>query len=74
MNRARLDLEFASAEEAARVAAALSPENAQYVRVRVEGGTLVAEADADSPLSLLHTLDDLLACAAAAQKAGALAR
>jgi hypothetical protein len=68
-----LRLAFASHEEAARVAAALAPENAGYVRVRVEGAVLHAEADAESPLSLLHALDDVLACAAAAEKAGRVA-
>ena len=73
MTQATLRLRFASPEEASRMAAALAPENATYLRVRVEGSVLVAEAEADAPLALLHTLDDALACLAAAQKAARVA-
>ncbi|MEA3199040.1 MAG: hypothetical protein QOE90_468 [Thermoplasmata archaeon] len=71
---ARLTLAFESPEEAARMAAALAPENETYLRVRVEGATLAAEAEADGPLALLHTLDDALACLSAAQRAGRAAQ
>lgn len=74
MTRATLRLQFASPEEASRMAASLAPENAAYLRVRVEGSVLVAEAEADAPLGLLHTLDDALACLAAAEKASRVAR
>lgn len=73
MSRATLTLAFASADEAARLAAALAPENEGWLDARVEGATLVLAAQADSPLSLLHTLDDALACLGAAQKAARLA-
>lgn len=55
------------------MAASLAPENGPYLTTRVEGSDLVAEAEADSPLGLLHTLDDALACLGAAQKAGRVA-
>lgn len=73
MTRATLRLAFASEDEARRMAAALAPENGAYLAVRVEGSTLVAEAEADAPLKLLHTLDDALACLAAAEKAARVA-
>lgn len=71
--RATLRLAFADETEARRMQAALSPENGSYLATRVEGNVLVAEATAESALSLLHTLDDALACLAAAQRASRLA-
>lgn len=68
-HRATLRLAFASPEQAARLAASLAPENESYVRVRVEGATLVAEAEAAAPLGLLRTLDEVVATLAAAEKA-----
>ena len=68
-SRATLRLRFDTPEEAARLAASLAPENDGYIRTRVEGDVLVAEAEADAPLSLLHTLDDALACLTAAERA-----
>lgn len=69
---ASLVLRFASETEARTMAASLAPENGDWLRARIEGATLVLEADADSPLALLHTLDDALACLSAAQRAARL--
>ncbi len=71
-HRAEVRLTLASAAQAEQVLGALSPENAAYVDARIEANVLVATATAAAPMSLLHTLDDLLACAAAAQKAASL--
>lgn len=68
-----LRLAFASADEAARMAAALAPENEGFVRTRVEGATLVVEAEAATPLSLLRTLDDVLVCLQGAKRASEIA-
>lgn len=68
--RATLRLAFSSGDEAARMAASIAPENGGWLRTRVEGAELVCEAEADTPLGLLHTLDDALACLGAAQRAG----
>lgn len=74
MTRATLRLRFASEADARRLMDALAPENGAYLHCRIEGDTLVAEAEADSPLALLHTLDDALACLTAAEKAARVAR
>lgn len=66
--RATLRIRYASAARAEAMRAALAPENEGWVRARVEGDALVAEAEADSPGALLHTLDDLLAALSAAEK------
>ena len=59
---ARLMIELESAQEAERVAKALEPDNEGFVRTRLDGRTLTAEAEARSIPALLHTLDDYLAC------------
>lgn len=66
--RARIVVRFATEADARILLAALAPENAGFVRARVEGAAIVAEADAAGPGPLLHTLDDLLASLSAAEK------
>ncbi|HUR67927.1 MAG TPA: KEOPS complex subunit Pcc1 [Candidatus Thermoplasmatota archaeon] len=73
-HEATLRLRFASADEAQRMAAALAPDDDGYLRVRVEGALLVLEAEAEAPLGLLRTLDEVLAQLSAAQKATRIAR
>jgi len=68
-HQATLRLRFDSAEQAARLAASLAPDDDGYVRTRIEGDTIVAEATSDTPLGLLRTLDEVLATLSAAQKA-----
>ena len=72
--RCTLELEFGDAPRARAVHEALAPDNAPYVRARVEGSRIVAEAAAKTPMSLLHTIEDYLACVAVAEKAVDAAR
>ncbi|MEM3567542.1 MAG: KEOPS complex subunit Pcc1, partial [Thermoplasmata archaeon] len=62
-------IKFESKATAEVVAGAIELENEGYVKMRVEGNEIIAEASAEKLLSLLHTLDDFLACAALAYKA-----
>ena len=62
----------AASAEAGKITHALSPENGDHIRVEVEGAMVHAEAAAASPLALLHTLDDALACLGAAQRSASL--
>ncbi|HET6405507.1 MAG TPA: KEOPS complex subunit Pcc1 [Candidatus Thermoplasmatota archaeon] len=73
-HRATLRLELGTPDRAARLAASLAPENEGFVSTRVEGATLVAEARSDTPMGLLRTLDEVVACIAAAEKADRLAQ
>lgn len=73
-HRAVLTLRFTSAQQAQRLAASLGPDDDGFLRMRVEGATLVAEAAGDSPMGLLRTLDEVLAALGAAEKADKLAR
>lgn len=68
-SRVMMRLRFASEEEARQLSEVIAPENEGYVATRVDGSDLVLEAAADAPLSLLRTLDDALACLAAAERA-----
>ena len=68
-SRARLTLTFEDASAAEAVAASLAPDDDGYIRTIRRGRTLVAEANAESPMSLLHTLDDYLACVSVAERA-----
>jgi len=69
MNRAELRICFASEEEALHVAKAIELENLGYVEMKVNGSEILALAEAENLLSLLHTLDDFLACASLALRA-----
>ncbi len=61
----------ASAAEADRLRAAVAADNPPYVRVAVEGTELVVRVRASSAASARATLEDLLACLSAAERAGA---
>ena len=64
----RLELAYGSKKQADLVARSLKVDDETYITTRVEGRTLVAEAHADSFRSLLHTLEDYLACIAVAER------
>lgn len=68
-HKATMRLHFDSPKQAAHLAASLAPENEGFVRARVEGSSIVADAEADTPLGLLRTLDEVIAVLAAAEKA-----
>lgn len=72
--RARLVLTFPDASTAQAVAAAVSPDDDGFIRTKRTGKTLRAEASAASPMSLLHTVDDYLACISVAERTAAEAR
>jgi hypothetical protein len=59
---ATLRLAFGSPEAARRAQAALAPDDGGLLFTRAEGAVLVLEAASGSPMGLLRTLDDALAC------------
>ena len=65
---ARVRLVFDGPRIAAAVAASVGLDDEGYIRTSRRGRTLVAEAIADGPMSLLHTLDDYLACVSVAER------
>lgn len=73
-SRATVTLRFRDAATAKAVADSVSPEDAGYIRTTRKGATITATAAADAPLSLLHTLDDYLACVSVAERTTEAAR
>jgi hypothetical protein len=71
---ARLTLSFDDAATAEMIVAAVTLEDESYIRTTRRGRTLTAEATADGPMSLLHTLDDYLACLSVAERTATEAR
>ncbi len=65
---ARLTLTFDDVAMAETVAASVSLDDQGYIRTTRRGRTITAEASADGPMSLLHTLDDYLACLTVAER------
>ncbi len=59
---ARLILEFEDEEKAERILRSLEVDNYQYIKCHREGRRIVCESSSDKPSSLLHTLDDFIAC------------
>ncbi|HYS72113.1 MAG TPA: KEOPS complex subunit Pcc1, partial [Thermoplasmata archaeon] len=60
--RARIMLTFDDAATADAVATSVSLDDDGYIRTNRRGRTIAADASAESAMSLLHTLDDYLAC------------
>jgi tRNA threonylcarbamoyladenosine modification (KEOPS) complex Pcc1 subunit len=63
-----LTLEFETNEAAEKVQRSVELDNLGYISSRVVGKTIVAEVQSESLKSLLHTLDDFLACTGVATK------
>ena len=57
-----IEIEYESEAEASSVARAIELDNAGYVKTEVHGNTLLLKTSAESTGSMLHTLEDLLAC------------
>ncbi len=72
--RAQLHLTFEDATTAEAVASSVALDDAGYIETRRRGRTVTAQATADSPMSLLHTLDDYLACVSVAERTAREAR
>lgn len=63
-----MSIGFGSSAEAENVHRAVELDNDGYLETKVEGSSIVASIEADSLKSLLHTLDDFLACVGVADK------
>ena len=61
-------LGYPSEGHAAKVLNTVESDNEGYVEARLEGDTMVVTIRAESLNSLLHTLDDFLACVSVAEK------
>ncbi|MBU0685227.1 MAG: KEOPS complex subunit Pcc1 [Thermoplasmatota archaeon] len=63
-----LRLEFASSDQAAHVHRSVELDNQGFVTTKLDGNAILAEIEASSLNSLLHTLDDFLSCTSVAEK------
>ena len=58
----KIELEYASDEEANVVMESISPDNFNYVNAYMEGKKVIVSSSPDTPMQMLHTMEDLLAC------------
>jgi len=66
--RCVLVLEFASPSEAEKIHKSIELDNLGYISTKVVGNAIHAEVTSTSLNSVLHTLDDFLACVSVAEK------
>ena len=61
-------MEFVTPDQAEHVHRSVELDNQGFVKTKLEGNTILAEIEAASLNSLLHTLDDFLSCTSVAEK------
>lgn len=66
--KCKLEIDFESESGVKKIVKAVSVDDFNFVKTKVSGKKLVAEIDSNSVSSLLHTLDDYLACVSVASK------
>lgn len=69
--RCSIHIQFESETVAERVHRSVELDNEGYVEAKLDGATMSAVIEASSLKSLLHTLDDFLACVAVADRIAA---
>ena len=63
-----ITIEYDSVKKAETVHKSIEVDNFEFVKTKVEGKKLNAKIQSNSISSLLHTLDDYLACISVAEK------
>jgi hypothetical protein len=58
----RIELEYESEAQARNVASSISLDNGKYADSEIQGRKLIITSSAASAPSMLHTLEDLMAC------------
>jgi hypothetical protein len=58
----RIELEYESEAQARNVASSISLDNGKYADSEIQGRRLIITSSAASAPSMLHTLEDLMAC------------
>jgi len=66
--RCRLELEYPDKKLAELVYKSVKVDDDGFISSSLKENVLVAEMEAESPSSLLHTLDDYLSCISVAEK------
>jgi len=66
--RCKIDIDFNSLEKAENIFKSIKVDDLNFVSSKVNSKHLIAEIEANSVSSLLHTIDDYLACVGVAEK------
>ena len=66
--RVELEFEYVSEKEAEAVAKAVEVDNYQFVNTKVDGKKIISVVESESIPSMIHTLDDFLACVSVAER------
>jgi len=61
-------LEYDDEKSAEVIASSVSPDNEDYIDLKIIGSNIICSAKAETPKKLLHTLDDFLACVTIAEE------
>ncbi len=64
----KLEFSYESEGEAEAIAKAVEVDNYQFVKTILEGKKIISIAESESIPSLIHTLDDFLACVSVAER------
>ena len=64
----RLEIDLKDKKTAERVLKSIKVDDYNFVESKLEGNMLIAEIKSNSVSSLLHTVDDYLACVSVAEK------
>lgn len=64
----RLEFAYETEKEAEAIVKAVEVDNYQFVKTTLEGKKVISDVEAKSISSLIHTLDDFLACVGVAEK------
>ncbi|HDO19577.1 MAG TPA: hypothetical protein ENG74_02495 [Thermoplasmatales archaeon] len=66
--KCRLEMEFKDSKIADIIMRSIKVDDYNFVKSKTDGNKLIAEIEAKSVSSLLHTIDDYLACVTIAEK------
>jgi tRNA threonylcarbamoyladenosine modification (KEOPS) complex Pcc1 subunit len=66
--KCELEIDFKSENDVKKIVKAVRVDDFDFVKTKTSGKKLVAEINSNSVSSLLHTLDDYLACVSVASK------
>ncbi len=64
----KLEFGYDSKEEAEAIAKAVEVDNYQFVTTSLDGSRIISTVESKSIPSLIHTLDDFLACVGVAER------
>jgi hypothetical protein len=64
-----IELEYGDEKAACAVIEAIAPDNAPYAQAERHGRKVIVRSRSSTPMQMLHTMEDLLACVRVAEEA-----